>query len=77
MNLMIASLSRIAKLFVDDNVFAFAIIAWLGGAAWLLPHLPGAADWSAVLLFAGLACILLVGAHRAARARRAPRRPST
>jgi hypothetical protein len=73
MRFVIAGLRRVAKLFVDDSRFAFAIVAWVAMEVWLPPRLPGVAGWAPVLLFGGLAAILLVGAHHAARMRRAAR----
>jgi hypothetical protein len=56
-------------LFVDDGVVAGAIVVWLVLAWRVLPHL-GLPDWlPGLLLFAGLAVILVLGAFRAARKR--------
>jgi hypothetical protein len=65
-------------LFVDDGVFAGAIVLWLLVGWGVLPHvglsrLDHLAWLPAVLLFAGLAVILVFGALRAAR--RTPRAP--
>jgi len=58
-------------LFVDDGVFAGAIVVWLLVAWGFLPRL-GLPGWlPAVLLFAGLSAILVLGALRAARPSRA------
>jgi hypothetical protein len=52
-------------LFVDDGVFAGAIVVWLVVARCVLPRL-GLPVWTpAVALFAGLAAILVLGALRA------------
>ena len=58
--------AEIWGLFVDDGRFAVAILVWLAFAAGVLPRLalPGAAP--PVLLFAGLAAILLESAVRRA-----------
>jgi hypothetical protein len=54
-------------LFVDDGVFAGAIVVWLVVGGRVLPRL-GLPGWfPAILLFAGLAAILVWGALRAAR----------
>lgn len=54
-------------LFVDDGSFAIAIIVWLG-VIWLLSrNLSSGAGWRGVVLFAGLAVILLWSAMRRAR----------
>jgi hypothetical protein len=74
MTLIMACLSRVTKLFVDDWGFAVAVVAWLSVAGWALPRLAGAATWSPVLLFLGLAAILLIGTHQAAAQQRLPRR---
>lgn len=54
-------------LFVDDGAFALAIIAWLlaMGVAALYFGLEG--RWTGVVLFAGLAAILIESATRRAR----------
>ena len=52
-------------LFVDDGVFAGAIVVWLVAAWGLLPRLALQGWLSAVLLFAGLAAILVFGTLRA------------
>jgi hypothetical protein len=56
-------------LFVDDGVFAGAIILWLVVAWRVLPHLGLPGGLPAVLLFAGLAAILVFGALRGTRKR--------
>ena len=54
-------------LFVDDGSFAIAIIVWLG-VTWLLSrNFLSGAGWGGVVLFAGLAVILLWSAMRRAR----------
>ena len=57
---------EIVGLFVDDGRFALAIVFWLIIAALVLPHL-GLPGWSGVILFAGLALILILSAHSAKR----------
>ncbi len=58
-------------LFVDDGSFAIAILVWLG-VLWLaLPHLPINNTWRAIILFAGLAIILVESVLRRARQRQA------
>jgi hypothetical protein len=54
-------------LFVDDGVFAGAIVVWLLVGWWLLPRLGLPRGLPAILLFAGLAAILVLSASRAAR----------
>ncbi len=53
-------------LFVDDGVFAACILVWLG-LVWLGVAAGLAAGWAGVVLFAGLAAVLLHGALRRAR----------
>jgi membrane protein implicated in regulation of membrane protease activity len=45
-------------LFVDDGLFALAIILWLAVAALMLPLVPLPLAWHGPVLFAGLAVIL-------------------
>jgi hypothetical protein len=59
------ALGELFSLFVDDGNFAIAIVVWLGIAWLLLPRL--ATPWSGVILFAGLAAILVESALRRAR----------
>jgi hypothetical protein len=70
---VIATLSLIRdelwSVFVDDGVFAGAILVWLLVAWGVLPRI-ALPDWlPAVALFAGLAAILVLGALRGARQR--------
>ncbi|MBW4024562.1 MAG: hypothetical protein HIU92_15790 [Proteobacteria bacterium] len=56
-------------LFVDDGVFAGAIVVWVVIGWRVLPFM-GLRDWlPAVVFFAGLAVILSLGALRAASQR--------
>jgi hypothetical protein len=54
-------------LFVDDGSFALAIVIWLGAVWLVLPRLPTPPAWNSVILFAGLAVILVESALRRAR----------
>ncbi len=54
-------------LFVDDGAFAIAILVWLGALWLVLPRLAIPAAWSGILLFAGLAVILVESAIRRSR----------
>jgi hypothetical protein len=57
-------------LFVDDGWLAIASIIWLAFVWQLLPRLPVPAGWRGVILFLGLATILLASVlHRAHRDR--------
>lgn len=62
-----AIIAEIAGLFVDDGRFALAIIVWLGVLWWALPRLNLPAPWRGVILFVGLAVILVESALRRAR----------
>jgi len=59
-------LAEIVGLFVDDGRFALAILVWLAAVWLILPHLAVAAGWRGLILFLGLAAILLDGAVRRA-----------
>lgn len=54
-------------LFVDDGPFAAAIVAWLALCWAALPRLALAPPWPALVLFAGLAAILVASAVRYSR----------
>jgi hypothetical protein len=53
-------------LFVDDGSFAVAILAWLLVCGLVLPRLGLAEAWPPLILFAGLAAILVESAFRQA-----------
>lgn len=56
------------RLFVDDRMLAVASVIWLLVVWLLLPHLQVPAPWRGVLLFLGLATILMASVlHRARR----------
>ncbi len=61
--------SEFIGLFVDDGSLAVAVLAWLGAAWLLLPHLPLPPALPPLLLFAGFALILIESALRRARQR--------
>jgi hypothetical protein len=58
---------EIFGLFVDDVSFALLILVWLGLTALLLPYLGWVPRWRGVILFLGLATILMGSAIRYAR----------
>ena len=60
-------LREIFGLFVDDGAFAVTILVWLAVVALVPPRLGLDPSWTAVLLFAGLAVILIESATRRAR----------
>lgn len=59
--------SEFIGLFVDDGSLAVAVLAWLAAAWLLLPRLPLPPALLPVILFAGLALILVESALRGAR----------
>jgi membrane protein implicated in regulation of membrane protease activity len=56
-------------LFVDDISFAGAIVLWLLLALLVLPRMAVGRSWEGVVLFAGLASILIESVLRFARRR--------
>ncbi len=52
-------LRELFGLFVEDAGFALTILVWLTACALLLPRVPLALAWHGVLLFTGLAVILV------------------
>ena len=60
-------LRKLLGLFVDDWGFALAIAGWLLSAGLLLPVLRLAPLWAGLILFAGLAAILIGSVRRRAR----------
>ena len=65
-----AAWSEFIGLFVDDGSFALAIVAWLLLAWLVLPRLPVPPAWPPIILFTGLAAILVESAVRRSRTRR-------
>lgn len=61
------ALGELLGLFVDDGSFALAIVAWLLLAGLALPRLQLGSGWAGLILFAGLAAILVQSALRRAR----------
>ena len=57
-------------LFVDDGVFAVAILLWLAIIRWGAPHVHIPSRATGILLYAGLALILSESALRYARTRK-------
>jgi hypothetical protein len=58
---------EIFGLFVDDGIFAIAILLWLAVVRWTTPHLNIPSGITGVILFAGLALILTESATRYSR----------
>lgn len=62
------TLHEVLGLFVDDGSLAIAILVWVG-VLWLLPSFGALDRWKGLILFAGLALILLESVLRYARKR--------
>jgi hypothetical protein len=60
---------EVIGLFVDDGNFAVAILVWLVVAVVALPHLTTHARWTGLVLFAGLALVLVESVLRFSRRR--------
>ena len=57
--------SELISLFVDDGLFAAALLVWVVVIGFLLPELGVASGfWRSVTLFAGLAAILIESVMR-------------
>ena len=67
MNWLRNILREIYSLFVDDVTFALAILLWLAINRWVMPHLNIPARISGILLFVGLAFILVESVARYSR----------
>ncbi|MEO6816435.1 MAG: hypothetical protein ABI177_07020 [Edaphobacter sp.] len=63
-------LREIYGLFVDDGAFALAILIWLSFMRWMASHLQFSPTTLAIILFAGLALILIESTARYARHKR-------
>lgn len=63
-------LREIFGLFIDDGAFALAILVWLGVVHWAARYIRFSSITLAVILFVGLALILLESATRYARRKR-------
>ena len=61
---------ELVGLFVDDGSLALAVLAWVAVVVLAFQVLPVGGDWLAVVLFAGLALILVENLLRTARRRR-------
>ncbi len=59
--------SEFVGLFVDDGSFAVAILAWLAACWLVLPHLPLPPAVPPMILFVGLAFVLVESALRRSR----------
>lgn len=70
MNWLRAIFREIFGLFVDDGSFALMILLWLGLTTFLLPRLEWMPRWRGMIMFAGLALILIGSATRYSRSGR-------
>jgi hypothetical protein len=61
---------EIFGLFVDDGAFALAILVWLSFMRWAMSHLTLSPAIIGIILFAGLALILIESTTRYARHKR-------
>jgi membrane protein implicated in regulation of membrane protease activity len=59
MRWLVSIVQELFGLFVDDGRFALGILIWLAVAALCLPHLPLQPLWPGLLLFLGLATVLV------------------
>ncbi|HTD96824.1 MAG TPA: hypothetical protein VK627_07830 [Edaphobacter sp.] len=62
-------LREVYGLFVDDGSFALAVLVWLGLAWLVMPRFGISPGWRGVVLFAGLASILVQSTWGYARRR--------
>ncbi|MBV8764390.1 MAG: hypothetical protein JO137_11540 [Hyphomicrobiales bacterium] len=62
--------SELVSLFVEDGSLAVAILAWLGLTGLVLARFESLSSWRGMVLFAGLAAILVENTWRRARADR-------
>lgn len=60
-------LSELFGLFVDDGSFAVSILIWLSLSLLLVPIVHADPAWAAILLFVGLAIVLIENVLRSAR----------
>ncbi|MBV9114716.1 MAG: hypothetical protein JOY67_18035 [Hyphomicrobiales bacterium] len=60
-------ISELAGLFVEDGSLALAILIWLALIGFAVARFDGLSEWQGVVLFAGLALILIENTWRRAR----------
>lgn len=70
MNWIKSILREIFSLFVDDGSLALAILIWLALIRWTAPHRSFSGPVAGIILFAGLALILIESTARYARHKR-------
>lgn len=66
MRLLLSALREIVGLFVEDGSLALVALIWVGLCA-LLPRLLPGTGWTGVILFIGLAALLIGNVRRRAR----------
>ncbi len=67
MRLLRTILSELIGLFVDDGIFAAAVVIWVVLVAFAAPAIGAPALWRGGALFAGLVAILIESVARRAR----------
>lgn len=67
MNVLRTILSELIGLFIDDGLFATAIVVWVVLIGLVAPGLGAPSSWRAILLFAGLVAILVESVVRRSR----------
>jgi hypothetical protein len=60
-------LKELYGLFVEDGIYAIAIVVWLVVCAIMLPHISQLSEWRAPLISFGLLVLLIENVSRAAR----------
>lgn len=60
-------LGEMLGLFVDDGSFAVSILIWLALALLLVPIVHAEPAWAGIILFVGLAIVLIENVLRSAR----------
>lgn len=67
MNILRTIVSEMVGLFIDDGLFAAAIVVWVILIGLAAPALGVPTDWRGILLFTGLAVILIESVARRSR----------
>lgn len=58
---------ELVSIFIDDSHFALAIVIWLALIGLLVSHLIWAVAWQGIVLFVGLAVVLVESVLRRSR----------
>lgn len=67
MNVLRTIVAELIGLFVDDGLFAAAVLIWVAVVGLVSPAIGLSPTWRGVLLFVGLAAILIESVARGAR----------